>query len=152
MSYKSNILTVNKKIYHNYHIKNTYLAGIVLEGWEVKGIKYGKIQIVNSYAIIKKQEIFLLGMLVNNINHNQDIDPLRTRKLLLNKNEIKKIIEIKQRNKISIVPIKCLLKNNLIKIEIGIVQGKKNYDKRHILKEKDWEKNKQRYIKIKNRG
>jgi len=142
MSYKSNILTVNKKIYHNYHIKNTYLAGIVLEGWEVKGIKYGKIQIVNSYAIIKKQEIFLLGMLVNNINHNQDIDPLRTRKLLLNKNEIKQIKKKVTEKKLSIVPIKLFINNRgYVKLEIGLGKGKKSYDKREDIKKRDIDRN-----------
>ena len=152
MSCKENILTINKKIYHDYYIKFQYTAGIVLEGWEVKGIKCGKMQIINSYAIEKKKELFLIGMLINPVKKDDSFDPIRTRKLLLNKLEIKKIIDIKTRYKYSIVPIKCFLKNNFIKIQIGIVQGKKKYDKRNILKEKDWKVSKDNYIKKNNRG
>lgn len=152
MFYKENILTVNKKIYHDYYIKCKYVAGIVLEGWEVKGIKNFKFQIINSYAIINKNEVFLLGMLVNELQNNKKRDSLRTKKLLLNKNEIKKIEMLKKKNKISIVPLKCFIRNNIIKLEIAIVEGKKKSDKRNILKENDWKKKRQHLLKIKNRG
>lgn len=142
MPYKKIILITNKKINYNYIIKNKYNAGIVLKGWEVKSIRKKKIQIINSYVIIKRNELFLIGMLINPLFiNNKKLDSSRTRKLLLKKMEIKKIIEIRNKYKISIVPIKCFLKNQFIKIELAIVKGKTKYDKRNILKEKYWKKN-----------
>jgi SsrA-binding protein len=153
MSYKEITILLNKKIYHDYDIKKKYSAGIVLNGWEVKSIKKKKFQITNSYAIIKSGELFLIGMLINPLYKIKlDTDPLRTRKLLLNKIEIKKIIDIKSKDQLSIVALRCFLKCNFIKIELAIVRGKKNYDKRNALKEKDWKKKESILLRNKNIG
>ena len=141
MSNKELNILINKKIFFNYFIEKKIVAGIVLNGWEVKSIRNKNFQISSSYAIIKLKEVYLINMIVNSIyKKKDDPDISRSRKLLLNKSEIRKIIEIKQKNKLSIVPLRCFLKNHLVKIELALVKGKKNYDKRSILKDQDWKK------------
>ena len=129
----------NRKALYDYTISDTYEAGIVLTGTEIKSIRDGKANLKDSYAIIKKGECFILGMHIspydkgNRFNH----DEYRTRKLLLHKNEILKIrdkIEIKG---YTLVPIKLYFSKNKAKILLGIGKGKKVYDKRESMKEKD---------------
>ena len=129
----------NRKVLYDYTISDTYEAGIVLTGTEIKSIRDGKANLKDSYAIIKKGECFILGMHIspydkgNRFNH----DEYRTRKLLLHKNEILKIrdkIEIKG---YTLVPIKLYFSKNKAKLLLGIGKGKKVYDKRESMKEKD---------------
>lgn len=129
----------NKKAYHDYFILETYEAGIVLQGTEIKSIRVNGANIKDSYAIVKNGEVFLLNMHIrhyeqgNIFNH----DETRTRKLLLNKKEIKKIKDKIDLEGNTLVPLKLYFKNGKAKILIGIAKGKKNYDKRETIKERD---------------
>lgn len=130
---------VNRKANHDYFIKDTYECGIVLQGTEIKSIRKGNVNINDSYARIKNNEVFLTNMYIgkyeegNRFNH----DERRERKLLLNKKEIFKIRDKIEKEGYSLVPVKLYLKNGKAKLEIGIAKGKKTYDKRQSLKEKD---------------
>ena len=129
----------NKKAYFDYFIEEEIEAGIVLKGTEIKSIRDGKANIKDCYAIIKNNEVFLLNMYIDKyddasiFNH----DERRTRKLLLNKKEILKLRDKVEISGYTLVPIKLYLKNNKVKILIGVAKGKKNYDKRESIKEKD---------------
>lgn len=129
----------NKKAYHDYAIEETFEAGIVLQGTEIKSIRAGKVNLKDSYARIQNNEIYLFGMHVspyeqgNRYNH----DPLRTRKLLLHRKEISKLIGESKEVGYSIVPLKMYLKNGYAKVLIGLARGKKKYDKREDLKKKE---------------
>lgn len=129
----------NKKAYFDYFIEDTYEAGIVLTGTEIKSIRKGSANLKDSYARIKNGEVFLTNMFIstyeegNRFNH----DERRERKLLLNKKEIFKIRDKIEKEGYSLVPVKLYLKNGKAKLEIGIAKGKKTYDKRQSLKEKD---------------
>ncbi|MBT2689045.1 SsrA-binding protein SmpB [Bacillus sp. ISL-47] len=129
----------NKKAYHDFAIEETYEAGIVLQGTEIKSIRAGKVNLKDSYARIQNNEIYLFGMHVspyeqgNRYNH----DPLRTRKLLLHRKEINKLIGESKEVGYSIVPLKMYLKNGYAKVLIGLARGKKKYDKREDLKKKE---------------
>ena len=130
---------LNRKAHHDYFIDDTYEAGIVLTGTEIKSIRNGNCNIKDCYAIIKNGEVFLLNMYVgqykegNIFNHSET----RSRKLLLHKKEIKKIEDSISLNGLTLVPLKGYFKDNKFKILVGIGRGKKNYDKRESIKERD---------------
>ena len=130
---------LNKKAYHNYFIENIYEAGIVLMGTEIKSIRKGNCNIKDCYGIIKNHEVYLLNMYIgqykegNIFNH----DETRSRKLLLHKKEIKKLEQEVELNGNTLIPIKLYLKNNRVKISLAVCKGKKNYDKRESIKERD---------------
>lgn len=130
---------VNRKARHDYFIEETYEAGISLTGTEIKSIRCGSANIKDSYGIIKNGEIFLLNMFIahykegNIFNHEET----RTRKLLLHKKEIKKISQKIEQQGYTIIPLKLYFKGSYLKVEIGICQGKNNYDKRETIKERD---------------
>jgi SsrA-binding protein len=132
-------ITVNKKAFHDYFVEDKYEAGIVLEGWEVKAIRAGRMNIKESYVIIKSGEIFLIGMHISPLttasSHNKH-DPIRTRKLLLHGNEIMKLIGKVERSGYALVPIDLHFVRGRIKLEIGLAKGKKQYDKRQDEQEK----------------
>ena len=129
----------NKKAYFDYYIEDRYEAGIVLTGTEIKSIRRGSCNIKDCYARIKNNEVFLINMFIapyeegNRFNH----DERRERKLLLNKKEIYKIRDKVERESYSLVPVRLYLKNGRAKVEIAIAKGKKMYDKRQSIKEKD---------------
>ncbi|CAM3477353.1 SsrA-binding protein [Aeromicrobium ponti] len=133
------LVAQNKKAYHDYSIEETYEAGIVLQGTEIKSIRAGKVNLKDSYARIQNNEIYLFGMHVspyeqgNRYNH----DPLRTRKLLLHRKEINKLIGDSKEIGYSLVPLKMYLKNGYAKVLLGLAKGKKKYDKREDLKKKE---------------
>ncbi|WP_102273869.1 SsrA-binding protein SmpB [Cytobacillus massiliigabonensis] len=133
------MIAQNKKAYHDYSIEETYEAGIVLQGTEIKSIRQGKVNLKDSYARIDKGEVFLIGMHVspyeqgNRYNH----DPLRERKLLLHNKEISKLIGETKEIGYALVPLKLYLKNGYAKVLIGLAKGKKKYDKREDLKKKE---------------
>ena len=139
----------NRKAKHDYFIADIYEAGIVLTGTEIKSVRAGTANINDSYGVIKNNEIFLLNMFIsqykegNIFNH----DETRTRKLLLHKKEIKKISEKVNTQGLTLIPLKLYLKNNILKVELGICRGKKNYDKREALKEKDIKRNINKQLK-----
>ncbi len=130
---------VNRKAHHDYFIKSTYETGIELKGTEIKSIRSGSCNINDAYARIKNNEVYLTNMYIakyeegNRFNH----DERRERKLLLHKKEIIKINHEITTNKYTLIPLKLYFKKNKVKIELGICQGKKLYDKRESLKEKD---------------
>lgn len=136
------VLARNKKAFYDYFIEEKYEAGVELVGTEVKSIKAGKVSIKESFVRIINNEIFIMGMNVTpysfgNINN---VGETRVRKLLLNKREIKKLKEKIQEQGYTIVPLSIYTKNRLVKVEIALARGKKNYDKRETLKRKDIEK------------
>lgn len=139
----------NRKAKHDYFIEDIYEAGIVLTGTEIKSVRSGNANIKDSYGVIKNNEIFLLNMFIsqykegNIFNH----DETRTRKLLLHKKEIKKISEKVNTQGLTLIPLKLYFKNNILKVELGICRGKKNYDKREALKEKDIKRNINKQLK-----
>jgi SsrA-binding protein len=133
------VVAQNKKARHDYHIEETFEAGIVLQGTEIKSIRAGKANLKDSFARVQNGELFLHNMHVspyeqgNRYNH----DPFRTRKLLLHRKEINKLLGATKEQGYSIVPLKMYLKNGYAKVLIGLAKGKKNYDKRQDLKKKD---------------
>lgn len=129
----------NKKAYHDFFIEDTYEAGIVLQGTEIKSIRAGKVNLKDSYCKIQNGEVFLHSMHIspyeqgNRYNH----DPLRSRKLLLHNREISKLIGETKEVGYALVPLKLYLKNGYAKVLIGLAKGKKKYDKREDLKKKE---------------
>ncbi|MCJ8007710.1 SsrA-binding protein SmpB [Lederbergia wuyishanensis] len=133
------LIAQNKKASHDYFIEDTYEAGIVLQGTEIKSIRAGKVNLRDSFARIQNGELFLHNAHIspyeqgNRYNH----DPLRTRKLLLHRKEINKLIGESKEEGYSIIPLKIYLKNGFAKVLIGLGKGKKKYDKREDLKQKE---------------
>ena len=143
-------ITVNKKAFHDYSVEEKFEAGIALEGWEVKAIRAGRMNIKESYVIIKGGEIFLIGMHISPLatasTHNQH-DPVRTRKLLLHAREIMKLIGKVERAGYALVPLDLHFTRGRIKLEIGLAKGKKQYDKRQDEQEKAGKREAARAIK-----
>ena len=135
------IVAKNPNARHNYTIEDTYEAGIVLTGTEIKSIRKGKVNLKDSYANIKNGEVFIYGMHISPYEHGNifNKDPLRTRKLLLNRREINKLIGLIQQKGFSLVPISLYFNGNFLKIELGVGKGKKLYDKRQDIAKKDAE-------------
>ena len=133
------ILVKNPTAYHNYSIESTIEAGIVLTGTEIKSIRNGKCNIKDTYVNIKDGEVFIYGMHISPYEFGNifNKDPLRTRKLLLNRHEIDKLYGMIKQKGVSLVPIKMYMKGNKVKLEIGIGKGKKLYDKREDIAKKD---------------
>jgi len=139
MAEERKYLAKNRKAWHEFFIEDTFEAGLVLVGTEVKSIRLGKVNIKESYADIKNGEVFLYSMNISPYEKGNiyNVDPLRVRKVLLNKKEIKKLIGLTKEKGYTLVPLSLYLKNGLVKLELAIAKGKKNYDKRHALAEKD---------------
>ncbi|MBS5858067.1 MAG: SsrA-binding protein SmpB [Clostridia bacterium] len=133
------LIAKNPTAYHNYNIENKLEAGIVLYGTEIKSIRNGKANLKDSYANIKNGEVFVYGMHISPYEHGNifNKDPLRSRKLLLNKKEINKLIGLINQKGYSLIPLNMYFKGNLVKLELGIGKGKKLYDKRQDLAKKD---------------
>ncbi len=146
----SNQICANKKARHEYFIEETFEAGVVLQGWEVKAIREGKMTITEAYVIFRNGEAFLFGShiqpLLSSSTHVSP-DSIRTRKLLLNRREIEKLFGAVNQKGYSCVPLSCYWKNSLVKCQIGLALGKKQHDKRKTLKDRDWERDKQRGFK-----
>ncbi len=143
-------ITVNKKAFHDYFIEEKYEAGIVLEGWEVKAIRAARMNIKESYVIIRHGELFLIGMHISPLStastHNRH-DPVRTRKLLLHAREISKLIGKVERAGYALIPIDLHFVRGRIKLEIGLAKGKKQHDKRADQMEKEGKREAQRAMK-----
>lgn len=135
------IIAKNPTAYHNYNIEDKIETGIVLSGTEIKSIRNGKVNLKDSYVNIKNGEVFVLGIHISpyEFGNRYNLDPLRTRKLLLNRREIDKLYGKVKQQGISLVPISMYFKGNKVKIELGIGKGKKLYDKREDMAKKDAE-------------
>ncbi|HOQ17849.1 MAG TPA: SsrA-binding protein SmpB [Defluviitaleaceae bacterium] len=146
------IIAQNKKAYHDYFIEDTYEAGISLTGTEVKSVRMGKVSIKESYIRIKDGEVFILNMHINPYEKGNifNKDPLRTRKLLLHKREISKLMGAVAQKGYTIVPLKVYLKGSLVKVLIGVAKGKKLYDKREDIAKKDQRRQAEKEFKVKN--
>ena len=140
---------LNRKVYHDYFIDEVYEAGIVLTGTEIKSIRQGNCNIKDCYGIIRDHEVYLLIMFVspykegNLFNHEET----RNRKLLLHKKEIKKLEDAVQMKGLTLIPIKLYFKDNILKVSLGVCRGKKDYDKRESIKERDMKREALRNIK-----
>jgi SsrA-binding protein len=133
-------ITDNKKAYHDYFIEDRYEAGIMLEGWEVKAIRDARVQIKEAYVVVRGDELFLFGAHISALpTASTHIHPeaVRTRKLLLHKTELNKLIGKVERSGYTLVPINLHFKGGIIKCEIGLAKGKKQHDKRASEKDRD---------------
>ena len=140
----------NKKAYHDYFIEETYEAGIVLTGTEIKSVRQGKVSIKESYAKIENSEMILYGMNISPYEQGNryNVEPLRPRKLLLHKQEIRKLIGYTTIKGLTLVPLKMYInEEGRAKVEIAVARGKKEYDKRETLKEKEDRRDMQRAFK-----
>lgn len=149
-SSENKLIASNKKARHDYHLETQFEAGLVLEGWEIKSIRAGHVQLKESYVLLKNNEAWLFGAHITPLktaSTHIDPDPLRTRKLLLNRREINKLIVARERQGYTIVPLDLHWFKNRVKINIAIAKGKKEYDKRATIKERDWNREKQRNFK-----
>ncbi len=143
------LIAKNPVAYHNYSIDDTLEAGMVLTGTEIKSIRSGKVNLKDTYVNIKNGEAFVYGMHISPYEHGNifNKDPLRNRKLLLNRREINKLLGYISQKGLSLVPTKLYFKGNFVKLEIGIGKGKKLYDKREDMAKKDAERKIQRTLK-----
>lgn len=142
----------NRKAFHDYFIEEKFEAGIVLEGWEVKGIRAGRANIKEAYVVVRNGEIFLLGMHITPLasaSTHVHPDPTRTRKLLLHEREISTLIGKVERAGYALVPLDLHYTKGRVKASIGLAKGKKQYDKREDEKKRDWEREKGRLMRIK---
>ncbi|HZK37467.1 MAG TPA: SsrA-binding protein SmpB [Clostridia bacterium] len=139
---RKKIVSTNRKARHDYFIEETYETGIALVGTEVKSIRQGKINIKDGYAQVENGEVFLYNVHISPYEQGNifNRDPLRARRLLLHKNEIRKLIGYVQQKGYALIPLSFYLKNGLVKVELGVGIGKKKYDKRQVLAEKDAER------------
>lgn len=144
------LIAENRKARFEYTIEEDFEAGLVLHGWEVKSLRQGKAQIADSYVIIKNSEAWLFGATIQPLTSastHVSPEPQRSRKLLLNKKELKKLIGAKERQGYTIIPLRMYWKKGLAKLKIALAKGKKLHDKRQTIKDRDWQRNKQRILK-----
>ena len=140
----------NKKAFHDYFIEERYEAGIALEGWEVKAIRAGRSNLKEAYVIVRQGEVYLIGCHISALpeaSKHVTPDPVRTRKLLLKAEEIRKLIGKVERAGYALVPIDMHYVRGRIKLEIGLAKGKKQHDKRDTEKDREWAREKQRLIR-----
>ena len=147
-------ITVNKKAFHDYFVEEKYEAGLALQGWEVKAIRAGRVNIKESYVVIRNGEIFLIGMHLTPLptaSTHVNPDPTRTRKLLLHSEQIMKLIGKVERAGYALLPLDLHYTRGRIKAEIGLAKGKKQHDKRADEQEKDWKRERERLLKERQR-
>ena len=145
-----NTIVLNKKARHDYFIEDTYEAGIALEGWEVKSLRAKSIQIKESYILLKSGEAWLHGAHISPLataSTHIKPDPVRSRKLLMHRNEIDRLIGAVERKGYTIVPVKLYWKRGRAKVEVGVAKGKQQHDKRNTEKDRDWDRQKSRLLK-----
>ena len=140
----------NKKAKFDYFIEEKIEAGISLKGWEVKSLRSNRGNIKESYALVKNNEVFIIGSHISpmpNVRTNEDTDPTRTRKLLLKAKEISKISGLVTQKGYTLIPLSLYWKEDKVKVMIGLAKGRKKQDKRALLKERDWKMTQKRLIK-----
>ena len=145
-------ITTNKKAFHDYFVEEKIEAGLALEGWEVKAIRAGRVNLKESYVVIKNGEIWLLGMHLTPLyTASTHVHPeaTRTRKLLLHREQIDKLIGKVERAGFTLVPLDLHYTRGRVKVEVGLAKGKKVHDKRETEKQRDWDREKQRLMRVK---
>ncbi len=143
-------VAVNKKARHDYFLEERVEAGIALQGWEVKSLRAGHIQLKESYVLLKNGEAWLFGAHISPLltaSTHIHPDPLRTRKLLLHKDELNKLIGAVERKGYTLVPLSIYWKNGRAKLEVSLAKGKQTHDKRDVERDRDWQREKQRLLK-----
>lgn len=147
----SKTIALNKKARHNYHIEEEFEAGLALEGWEVKSLRDGRGQLKESYVIVRHGELFLFGAHISPLpsaSTHIHPDPTRSRKLLMNRVEIDRLVGAVERRGYTLVPLSLYWKSGRVKLKIALAKGKKLYDKRAAIKQREWERDKQRLQKL----
>jgi SsrA-binding protein len=140
----------NRKAFHDYFIEERYEAGIALAGWEVKAIRAGRAQIADAYVMVRGAELYLIGAHISplpTVSTHFVPDPTRTRKLLMHAEEIRRLIGKVEQRGYTLVPLNLHYSKGRIKLDVGLARGKKQYDKRAAIKEREWNREKQRLIR-----
>lgn len=143
----------NRKAFHDYFIEERFEAGLALEGWEVKAIRGGRANLKEAYVVVKNGDIVLLGAHISPLSTastHVKPDPTRTRKLLMHREEIARLVGKVERAGYTLAPLDLHYKNGRIKIEIGLAKGKKQFDKRHAIREREWSRDQQRLLRNRN--
>jgi len=151
---ESSTIALNKRARHEYHIDERYEAGLSLQGWEVKSLRAGRINLGDAYAVVRNGEMFLFGASIPPLlsaSTHVVADDRRTRKLLLHRTEIDKLIGAVERKGYTIIPMAMYWKHNRVKVELGLAKGKQDHDKRAAEKERDWNREKQQTMRAKNK-
>ncbi|GAA4865418.1 SsrA-binding protein SmpB [Luteimonas vadosa] len=147
-------IALNKRARHEYHLEDRFEAGLALQGWELKSIRAGRAQIGESYAVVRDGELFLFGAQITPLisaSTHVVADDRRTRKLLLHRREIDRLLGSIQRDGYTLVPTALYWKGNKVKIELALAKGKQSHDKREAAKDRDWARDKQRVMRRHNR-
>ncbi len=150
---QNNIIVVNKKAGFDYFIEKTIEAGLLLEGWEVKSLRAGRVNLTDAHVIIKRAEAYLLGGQIQPLSTTSThthADPRRTRKLLLNRRELDVLIGNIERQGYTLIPLSLYWKGNKIKMSLALAKGKKTHDKRDTIKDRDWQRSRSRIMKQSN--
>ena len=145
-------IALNKKARHDFHIEDRFEAGLALQGWEVKSLRDGRAQLKESYVVLKEGEAWLIGCHVSPLpsaSTHVKTDPVRSRKLLLNRSELNRLVGLVERKGYTLVPLAMYWKKSRAKLEIGLAKGKKQHDKRASDKDRDWQRQKERILKNK---
>jgi len=148
-------IALNKAARHEYHLEDRFEAGVALQGWELKAIRAGRLGIGESYALVKNGEIFLFGAQITPLisaSTHVIADDRRTRKLLLHRHEIDRLVGRVEREGYTLVPTAMYWRGNKVKLELALAKGKKTHDKRATEKERDWQREKQRTMRAHNRN
>jgi SsrA-binding protein len=143
----------NRKAFHDYFIEERFEAGLALEGWEVKAIRGGRANLKEAYVVVRNGDIVLLGAHISPLSTastHVKPDPTRTRKLLMHREEIARLVGKVERAGYTLAPLDLHYKNGRIKIEIGLAKGKKQFDKRHAIREREWNRDQQRLLRNRN--
>jgi len=144
------VIAVNRKARHEFFIEDRLEAGIELQGWEVRSLRAGRAQIAEAYVVIRKAEVWLLGANITPLPSASThivADPTRTRRLLLHRGEIDRLIGAVERKGYTLIPLRLYWKRGRAKLEVGVARGKRKHDKRESEKEKDWQRQKQRLLR-----
>jgi len=148
-------IALNKRARHEYHLEERFEAGLSLQGWELKAIRAGRANIIESYAVIRDGELFLFGAQITPLimaSSHVIADAMRTRKLLLHRNEIDELIGRVQRDGYTLIPTALYWKGNKVKAEVALAKGKQSHDKREASKDRDWARDKQRVMRAHNKN
>lgn len=145
----------NRRARFEYHLEETHEAGVVLEGWEVKAIRAGQVQLTDGYVVIRNGELFIIGCRINALREaSTHVNPIaeRTRKLLMHKDEIRRLIGKVEQKGFTLVPLNLHYKGGRVKVDVALAKGKAQHDKRETEKQRDWDREKQRLMRHKVSG